>query len=67
RDQDLLIVGSGEESWFRRRIFGRTPFYIAHRAACPVIVVNRRTPTVKFEFQMFFEFFRQGAEETEEA
>ncbi|MGH7559104.1 MAG: amino acid permease [Gemmatimonadota bacterium] len=63
RGQDLLIVGSSEESWFRRRIFGRTSFYIAHRAQCPVIVINRRTPTVKFEFQTFFEFFRQGAEE----
>ncbi|RMG48651.1 MAG: amino acid permease [Acidobacteria bacterium] len=56
---DLLIVGSSEESWLRRRIFGEKPYRIARRSACPVIMVNRETHPVKFGIQMFFQFFRE--------
>ena len=58
-DHDLMIVGSAEESWFRRRVFGAVLYWTAWRARCPVILVNWQTPRVKFELQTFFQFFRE--------
>jgi amino acid transporter/nucleotide-binding universal stress UspA family protein len=62
RAADLVLVGSSEKSWFRRRVFGRTPYWAARRAACPVILVNHGTHPVKFSFQTFFQFFRETGE-----
>lgn len=58
-EYDLMIVGSVEESWWRRRVFGWRPYWAAQKAACPVILVNQETDRVKFGFQTFFQFFRE--------
>jgi len=58
-DADLMIVGSSEESWIRRRPFGAGAYWAASGARCPVILVNQRTHPVKFSFQRFFQFFRE--------
>lgn len=38
-DNDLLIVGSGQRSWWRRLFRSSTARYCAPRACCPVLVV----------------------------
>lgn len=58
-DHDLMIVGSGEESWLRRRVIGSRPYWAAQKADCPVILVNQETGRLKFSFQTFFQFFRE--------
>lgn len=58
-EADLVIVGSSEEGWLRRRIFATRPYWAARKARCPVILVNQETHPVKFSFQTFFEFFRR--------
>ena len=58
-EADLLIIGSSQMSWIRRKVLGETPFLIARRSACPVILVNRGTSGVKFGIQTFFQFFRE--------
>jgi len=56
---DLLIIGSSQMSWIRRKVLGETPYLIARRSACPVILVNPGTSSVKFSIQTFFQFFRE--------
>ncbi len=58
-ESDLLIVGSSEESWLKRSIYGQMPYRIAKQSDCPVIMVNQGTSQVKFGIQKFFQFFRE--------
>lgn len=57
RHYDLLVVGSSQRSWWRRRILGEVPYRMARRSACPVIMVNPPTSRLKFSIQNFFQFF----------
>lgn len=58
-EADVMILGSSQESWLQRRIFGQKPYRIARRSACPVIIVNQETGRIKFGIQTFFQFFRE--------
>ncbi|MDA2937920.1 amino acid permease [Acidobacteria bacterium AH-259-A15] len=57
REFDLMLIGSSQESFLRRRIFGGKPYLISQRAACPVIMISPETSPVKFSIQTFFQFF----------
>jgi nucleotide-binding universal stress UspA family protein len=59
---DLLIVGSTHESWLRRKVIGRTPYRVAGRSACPVIMLSPQTNGLRFSAQTFFNFFREEPE-----
>jgi nucleotide-binding universal stress UspA family protein len=39
KDADLVVVGSHERNALVDRLFGRTTTYVAHHAACPVLLV----------------------------
>jgi len=58
-ESDLLIVGSSQETWLRRKILGEKPYLIAHRSHCPVIMLSPATNRVRFGIQTFFQFFRE--------
>jgi nucleotide-binding universal stress UspA family protein len=62
KESDLLIVGSSRENWLQRTIIGRTPYRIARRSACPIIMVSPETDGIRFSVQTFFDFFREEQE-----
>jgi CIC family chloride channel protein len=62
RNADVLVLGSSRANWLQRAVVGQTPYRIARRAACPVIMVAPRTPGVQFSTQTFFQFFREEPE-----
>ncbi|MCZ6690997.1 MAG: amino acid permease [Planctomycetota bacterium] len=61
----VVVLGSPQETWIRRKIFGTRPQRIAAKVECPVVLVSRRTGALKFGIQNFFEFFREVEEPTE--
>ena len=56
-EADLLILGVSQQNWLRRKVSGEKPYLIAHRSACPVIMVSSSTSKVAFSIQSFFQFF----------
>jgi nucleotide-binding universal stress UspA family protein len=62
KDADLLILGSARENWLKRTVIGRTPYRIASRSACPVIMMSPQTNGIRFSAQAFFNFFREEPE-----
>jgi nucleotide-binding universal stress UspA family protein len=61
-DADLLVVGSSRAGWLGRKVFGRKPYLIARRSACPVVMVSPKTIGFHFGTQVFFQFFREEPE-----
>jgi hypothetical protein len=56
-EADLMVIGASQQSWLKRKVSGETPYLLAHRSACPIIMVSRSTPKVAFSIQSFFQFF----------
>lgn len=58
-EYDRIIIGTTQDEFFRRKVFGKTPTRIADRARCPVVFVRPKQPGFKFGIQDFFQFFRE--------
>ena len=58
-DYDRIVLGTSQDEFFRRKVFGKTPAEIGKRARCPVIFVRPKQAGFKFEMQYFFQFFRE--------
>jgi len=58
-DYDRIVLGTSQDEFFRRKVFGKTPARLADQARCPVIFVRPKQPGFKFEMQDFFQFFRE--------
>lgn len=58
-DYDRIVLGTSQDEFFKRKVFGKTPAEIGKRAKCPVIFVRPKQAGFKFEMQYFFQFFRE--------
>jgi nucleotide-binding universal stress UspA family protein len=56
---DLAILGSSQQGWLHRKIFGEIGHQVARLASCPVALLNQETHPVQFSIQSFFQFFHE--------
>jgi len=58
-DYDIMLLGSGEETLFSRKIHEARIRYIAQETDTPLMLTRRKASRVRFSMQNFFQYFRE--------
>jgi nucleotide-binding universal stress UspA family protein len=64
-DYDRVVLGTSQEGFFQRKVFGKIPTEIAQKSKVPVVFVRPKATNVRYEVQHFFQFFRELEEQGE--